>query len=765
MDIVQSSPTDGTSPWSFPKFSFFRDNQRSFSHLALHTDGPVTLTGKNPERITIEEVSASYLSTLQVPVALGRDLPATLDQGPGAARYALISNALWQRQFNADPGVIGQTLSLDNEPWEIAGVLPEGFRGLSGRAEALVNLSARSADALQEEWGLEFSLIGRLRPEVDPRSARNEAEQLGPRIYAAYPMREGTFTTSKAPEAWGATARSLDAIRTAPMLRQSMFVLFGATALVLLIACVNLANLLVARALARRQEIAVRLAIGAGRGRLVRMLVTESLTLAFLGGVCSVCIGWLGARAISALNEGDALRVQGPAGGIGAVSLDQVAFDGRALAFTMAVTAIVGLVFGLIPALRATRTDLVDSLKSGSAGGGAARRVGVSRRVLVSAEIALAVILLSAAGLMGRSLAKLLDVDPGFDADGVLTLRLNVTPGAFAPDSMPGFYDQLQEAVAAVPGVTSVSLADCPPLNNGCNGTIMTFADRPASSSGNAMVGVHWVSPNWFQTLHVPLKRGRLFADTDRLNTPRVVLINEAAARQYFPGEDPIGKRIAVYQGGFDKGAEIVGIVGDVRYGTIDSTARPDAYISYGQARLSRMMLFVRSAGDPVLLTGPVREAIRRVAPAFPVHDVRPMTSRVSASGSQARFGALLLALFAGVALSLALIGIYGVMSFAVARRTRELGIRMALGASGHSVRGLVLSEVIWLTGSGLVIGLLGALATTRVLRSLLFEVSTTDPMTYVVISLVLTATALAAGWIPARKAARLDPVTALRRD
>ena len=559
-------------------------------------------------------------------------------------------------------------------------------------------------------------------------------------------------------------SRPLDTIRVASGLRRSLLVLFGAVGLVLLIACVNLANLLVARAISRKQEIAVRLALGAARSRLVRLLVTESAVLAMLGGIGSLAVALAGARILSGINPQETLRVQGLEGGIGAVGFDTIRLDGRALLFAFVVTVLVGLLFGLLPALRATRADLTHDLKDGSSAAGSGRRVGVSRRSLVVAEVSLALVLLAGSGLMIRSLANLLSVDPGFDSSNVLTLRLSVPAGNVAPDSMPGFYDALQATIAAVPGVQQVSLADCPPLSNGCNLTIMTFADRPQNSSGNAMVGVHWVSPSWFSTMRVPLKRGRVFSETDRLGTPKVVLINEEAARTYFRGEDPIGKKVAIYQGGFHTGAEVIGIVGNVRFGTIDSTARPDTYISYGQASISRMMIFVRTAGDPLAIAASVRAAIRDAAPRNPIYDVQAMSSRVASASAQTRFSAILLGLFAAIALSLAVMGIYGVMSFAVAQRTREIGIRMALGAGRRRVLGLVVREGVILGGVGVLIGLAAALALTRVMRTMLFEVKTTDLASYVAMVAVLAAAAFVASWIPARRAAKVDPMVALRR-
>jgi putative ABC transport system permease protein len=764
MDVVQTLDAGGTAQWSFPRYAFYRDAQKSFGSLAVHRSRPVTLTGTDPQRVTIEDVSPQYLRTLAIDVARGRDFGADVDVAGGAPRQVILTDAMWQSRFGADPGILGKNLLIDNQPWEIIGVLPPGFRGLSGNAAAFLNLTARAPESLAESWSLEYSMIARLAEGVTAQQASSEARGLGPRIAAAFPSQAGTLTTSRAPEKWSADAHPLDDIRVADGVRRSLLVLFGAVGLVLLIACVNLANLLIARAVSRKREIAVRLAIGAGRGRLVRMLVTESLILAVLGGVASLAIAVAGTRVLSTINPQETLRVQGLSGGLGVAGFETISFSGTALAFTFIVTLAVGLLFGLLPALRATRTELTSDLKDGRAGHGAVRRVGGGRRALVVAEIALALVLLAGSGLMIRSLGNLLNVDPGFDGTNTLTLRLAVPAGVVAPDSMPGFYGQLQEAIQGLPGVESVALADCPPLSGGCNGTIMTFADRPPSATGNAMVGVHWVSANWFSTMRVPLKRGRLFTDADRLGAPKVVLINEAAAREYFPGEDPIGKRVAVYQGGFNTGAEVVGIVGDVRFGTIDSTARPDTYISYGQARLPRMMIFVRTTGDASVLTAPVRAMVRRIAPQMPVFDIMPMRDRMGAATSQARFSAVLLTIFAIVALSLAVIGIYGVVSFGVAQRTREIGIRMALGADGQGITGLVLREGTLLAALGVVIGLAGALAGTRALRTMLFEVTTTDPVTYGGIVLVLVVAVLLANWLPARRAARVDPMIALRR-
>ena len=768
MDIVQWTDVrageDGAVAWSYPKFGFFRDQQRSFSSVAAYVPMQTIVTGNEPERIGGEQVTAAYLTTLGVHVAHGRNFPVELDAAPGSRKVAIISDALWQRRFNADPNVAGKTLDLNNETWEIAGVLPPGFRGLSGRADVLTNVTARPAQDLSQTWPLEFSVIGHRKLGVTAEQAETEARAIGSRIYAAFPIQKGTLTTNARLDKWTAVARPLNTIRVAPALRRSLLVLFGAVAMVLLIACVNLANLILARAVSRKREIAVRLAIGAGRGRLVRLLLTESLVLGAAGGVVSLAIARIGTSVLSTINPQEALQAQRLSGAVGAVGFESIRLDGRALAFTFAVSMVVAVMFGLVPALRASRANLASDLKDGSARAGTGRRIGVSRRALVVAEIALALVLLAGSGLMIRSLGNLLNVNPGFDGTNVLTLRLSVPAGVVAPDSMPGFYDELQREIAGLPGVRQVALADCAPLSNACGGTIMTFADRPVSATNNAMVGVHWVSPSWLGTLRVPLKRGRAFTDADQLATGKVVMINEAAARKFFPGEDPIGKRVAVFQGGFNTGAEVIGIVGDVRYGTIDSTARPDAYISYGQSRVSRMMIFVRTDGDPSAIAPAVRALIRRIAPRDPVYDIRPMSSRIASASGQARFSAIVLAMFGAVALTLAAMGIYGVISFGVAQRTHEIGIRVALGADRGRVVSLVLREGAWMAAVGALLGFAAALALTRVLRTALFEVATTDPPTYIAIGIVVASVVTVASWIPARRAARVDPIIALRR-
>ncbi|MEO5800369.1 MAG: ABC transporter permease [Gemmatimonadales bacterium] len=757
----ESAPSD--NPWSWPKFNFYRSVQRSHSDLALYANGNFIIGATESERVTGEWISDRYLGTLGIVPALGRDLPANLDAGPGAAPLALISDALWQRRFNADPATIGKTVSIDGRPFMVQGVLPAGFRGVTGRADVLVPITTRDAEDLTQSWSLEFSMIGRLKPGVSATSAESEAALLGTRIYDASPMKESTVGPD-AKGGWSAAAHPLDALRVSPSVRRALLVLFGAVSFVLLIACVNLANLLLGRAAARRREIGIRLAVGAGRARLVRLLLAESLMLALLGGAASLLVAWLGTRLLQAANPMEALQAQGLAG-LGVVGFANVSLDGAAMCFTIGVTLLVGIVFGLVPALHATRTQLTEALKEGTAATPVRGfHPGISRSMLVVVEVALAVVLLVGSGLMLRSLGNLLSINPGFDAEHVLTMRLGMIPGRIPRDSMPGFYNQLIERLRAIPGVEHAGLADCPPLNGGCNGTIITFPDRPEVKGAQAPgIGVHVVTSGWFGAMRVPLVRGRLFAESDRIGTEKVILISESAARKHWPGQDPIGKRAAIYQGGFHDGATVIGVVGEVRFGTIDSLPAPEVYMPYTQAPRPSLMIFVRGKGDAASLAPSVRQVIAELAVGYPIYDLQPMTERLITASAQSRFLASLLALFAVMALSLAVMGIYGVMAFGVQQRTREIGIRMALGAEPGSVLRLVIGEGAFLAGVGALIGVGAALLLTRVMRSLLFDVAPSDPTTYLVIVALLGAAALFASWIPARRASRVDPVEALR--
>ena len=763
MRVTLVTPGHGTRPgtdqmvWSYPKYRVFRREQRVFSQTALYSDWQFTVTGGDVERLAGEYVGATLLRTLGVSPIRGRDFDRNVDDHTGAAREAILSYRLWQRRFNADPAVIGRTVDLDGAAHTIVGVTPRGFSGLSGQAELFVPITTRPNDDLEQPQSHEFWMVARRAHGVSAAGAMAAVTVLGGRVNDAVPNRMDNAR-------WGAKAEPLNNARLDPSIRRSLLVLFGAVGLVLLIACVNVANLLLGRAAVRRREIAVRLAIGAGRSRLVRLLLTESVLLALAGAAASIVVAWIGVRALGTINPATTLRMTRE-NGLGAVAFSSITLDWMALAFTFGVSLMVGVLFGMAPALNAARASLADALKGAptTSEDGAARHASAGRRMLVVAEVALALMLLAGSGLMIRSLAKLLSTDVGFDAANVLTVRLTVAD-AVAMDSSPGFYVQLLDRIRAVPGVVDASLNNCPPLNGGCSGTIIRRLDRPLVDFAHSPnVGVHWASPSWFSTLRIPLRSGRGFTDADRTGAPKVMVVNEQAARAFWPGENPVGKHAEIGMGGM-KDAEVIGVVGGVRQ-TPDSQPRPEVYVSYYQSPRPGMIIYVRTQRDPAAAGAEIRRAVHEVAPHYPIYDMKTMAERAAGATAQARFSAALLGLFALTALSLAAVGIYGVMSLAVAARTKEIGIRIALGSGQRRVLRLVMREGISLAAAGAAIGVVGALVATRVLRTLLFDVAPSDPAMYAAIVLVLGAAAVTASWIPARRASRVDPVVALRQE
>jgi predicted permease len=741
--------------WSYPKYRSFLAAQRVFSTAVLYTAGQFTFSATDPERVRGEAVGAGYLRALGLRPIRGRDFEPSVDSATGV-RQTILSYSLWNRRFNADPNIVGRTVAIDREPYVVVGIAPQFFNGLTGNADLFLPITARDAASLDQPMSHEFYMVARRAPGITEAQAIAAVKTIGGQLGEAYP---DPFTgTAK----WGAIAHPLDSQRLAPAVKRSLLVLFGAVGFVLLIACVNDANLLLGRASARRREIAVRLAIGAARGRLVRLLLTESLLLSLFGGVASVAVAWAGVRALNSVNPATTLRVARDSG-LGAVVFSSIELDWTTLAFTFGVAAVVGILFGLLPSLHATRASLAGAIKDAPAADGRRSPATSSRRALVVAEVALAIVLLAGSGLMLRSLSKLLAIDPGFDGHNVLTFRLNVPPGTMPRDSMPGFYAQLVERVRGVPGVTDVGLNNCAPLSGGCNMTPMRRLDRPGTLEQGTPMGIHWANAGWFPTMHVSLVAGRLFNATDRVGTPRVVIINEAAAKAVWPGENPIGKHVELGQGGLSD-AEVVGVVRGVRQRP-DSAAGPEAYGAFEQAIRPGVVVFVRARRAASAIGEEVRRAVRDVAPSIPIYDMQTMDARTAAATSQARFSATLLALFAFTALSLAAIGIYGVMSLAVSTRSRELGIRIALGADQGRVKRLVIREGVALAASGAAIGLVVAFMATRVLRTMLYDLAPSDPATYAVVVMLLGGTAVAAAWIPARRAARVDPVEALRAD
>lgn len=757
----EHGPSGDRLVWSFPKYETFRNAQKSFALMAAYAGNPMTLTtGEGAERLQGETVTGDYFQVLGISPMAGRDFGPDEDKGPGAPRVALIGESLWERQFSGDPAVIGTTVRLDNLPTVIIGVMPRAFRGLTGQADLWINLASGGPEDISEAWSHWLDAVGRLKPGVSLEQAEAETTVLGGVVDAAHlpPARFGPH------KAWGAIARPLEASRIDPTIGRSITVLGVAVALVLLLACVNLAGLLLARATARRREIAVRLALGARRTQVVKQLFVESTVLAIIGGAAGIGIAVLG---VGALRSFWSLAGGSLGGGrdLTWVGMNAIKLDPAALAFALGITAVTALLVGLLPALHASRADVAPALKDTDPTAQRGRLLP-ARDLLVVAEIALAAVLLAGSGLMLKSLSRLLSLDPGIAARNVLSLRMAMPPTAFQPDSAWQFYAQVLEQVAQVPGVTSAALGNCPPLNGGCNGTVIWFRDRPAVPEGSEpLVGVHFVSPDWFATLGVPLIAGRTFTPADIRGGPKVVVVNQAAAKKFWPNESPVGHIVAVGQGGFHDHAEVIAVVGDVRFGNADDAPRPDVFLSYLQAPRPDAIVYVKTTVPPEAMAPRIREVIHGLNSTLPVFEIRPMEDRVRLATVRQRFTSGVLTAFGAIALLLAIVGTYALIAWEVTRRTREIGIRMTLGARGGNVLRLILKRGALLAGIGLVIGLGGALVATRLLRSILYDTQPGDPATFAGIAALLAASAMLATLVPAWRATRIEPVEAIKSE
>ena len=742
--------------WSYPKYQVLLREQRAFATIAGYMSQSFTITGAGEaERIDGELIDGPYLETLGLPMIAGRSFTPAEQRDPGLAAVAMISESLWRRRFNADPAILGRTLITDGKPVTIVGIAASDFRGLTGRAEIWTPMVTMGVESLTEQHSHFFSVVARLTSTASIESAQSEARRLGAVIDREIPPPGGQ-------EPWSAASTPLEQLRIDPAIRGAVLILFAAIGMVLLIACANVANLMLARALDRRREIAVRLAIGAGHGRLVRQLITESLVLALLGGIAGVLLTIMSINALNAGVAFDKSPVIRQLSGLSTVSLSGIAIDLPVLMFATAATVFTGLLFGLAPALQAARASLTSDLKNGVTTLGRIRGLN-SRSVLVITQIAIAFVLLSGAGLMLRSLDRLLATDAGMEPANLLTARISL-PESYTPDQVHLFWQHLLERSRGLGGVQHAALVDCPPLAGGCNSTVVWFPES-AGTDNNTEVGVHFASSDYPRAVQLTLLKGRMFTPADRVGAPKVVVINQSAANRLFGNGDPIGRRIAVGQGGFGDGAEIIGVVADQRFETLEAPPKPDVYINFQQAMRRRGMLLLRSASDPLALVTPLRRELQQIDPNLPLYDVLSMEQRVDNSLARTRITGFLLSMFAAIALLLATVGIYGVVAYAVVQRTREIGVRMALGALRRDILGNVLRFSGTLVLSGTVIGVLAAIATTRFLRSFLYEVDPIDPTIFAVLVALLVTTAIIASLIPALRAARVDPIIALKSE
>jgi predicted permease len=738
------------------RFNFlgWREQSTAFEAMAAFSDQRLGLTGGGgePEEISVQLATPELFRVLGVKPILGRGITQE-DARPDAPQVAVLSHGLWRRRFGGDPQLIGKAITLNGAPFTVAGVLPEGFqwhiRTMSGTgkpAEIWTVLSMPTEGEAASK-GRFLSVVARLKPGVSFERAETEMRTVAARLETDEPAYNKGVTVELVPLREQFVGN----------VRPALLVLFGAVGFVLLIACANVANLLLARAAAREREIALRTAIGAHRTRVVRQLLTESLLLAVLGCLLGLVFAKWGLEALVAISPRDLVNLQG------------VGLDLPVLALTVIVSLATGILFGLAPALEATRLSLNDALKEGSKGGGGqdtrSRRL---RGALVVAEVALALVLLAGAGLLVKSFVRLQGIDTGFETEGVLTAVVSLPLGKYKEDAqLVAFFREATERIRALPGVRSAGIVNYLPLYGGLGANTSFFIEgRPAPPPGEEPgTDVRVTDAGYFKAMGIPLLRGRNFTDQETREARRVVLINESMARQHFPGENPLGKRVRVHMFEDPQPMEIVGVVGDVRYDNLLQEGVPAVYFPHPELTYPFMTLVVRTAGDPAEMTPAVRRVVREIDPDQPISDVRTMEQVMADTVGRARFNTLLLGLLAGLATVLAAVGIFGVMSYSVTLRTREIGLRMALGAGKGQVLGLILKQGLLLTSIGIAIGLAGALALTRLLSSLLYGVSATDPLTFTAIAALLTAISCIACYIPAQRAARVDPQIALRYD
>ncbi len=729
-------------------FFDWKEQNRIFEDMAAFGDTTSNLTsGGEPEEIPSQIATTSLFNILGVNPLLGRTF--TPDDGkPGQPGVVVISFGLWQRRFGGDPEIIGRKLILNGAETTVIGVMPAGFNwhvkaGSMTRKMAEMWSPWQVEERNRQRRGRGAMAMARLKPGVSFEQAQAEMTAIHSRIEQQW---------SEFNAGWGVNLVPLRA-QFAGEIRLALLVLLGAVGMVLLIACANVANLLLVRAAGRQREVAVRAALGAGRGRIVRQLLTESLLLAGLGGLAGLALAWWGTDLLVSLAPPDLLN------------LPQVKINAAVLGFTLGISLLTGVIFGLAPAFEATRFNLTESLKEGGKNIGGSMRSHRLRNSLVILEVAMALVLLVCAGLLIRSFARLQGVDPGFNAHNVLTMRVSLPRQKYDNDQKRiNFFRQAVAQMQVLPGVESVGAVNFLPFAAPHAATSVDIEGRPLLPVAQKLkTGVMVSDMNYFRAMQIPLKRGRLFTDQEASEKRHVVAINEAFARQHFPNEDPLGKRVTIYMQDTNDFCEIIGIVGDSKHIDLDAEVRPMSYWPHPELAYSGLTLVIRTRGDAAAVASAARKVIRTLDPEQPVADVRTMESLIGTSVARARFNTLLLTIFAVVALLLAGVGIYGVMAYSVAQRTHEIGVRMALGARKSDVLRLVVRRGMMLALAGVALGVAASFCLTWLIKSMLFNVSTIDPLTFIGIPMLLVFVALLACLIPARRASKVDPMVALR--
>ncbi|HEV7904513.1 MAG TPA: ABC transporter permease [Pyrinomonadaceae bacterium] len=741
-------------PGSTANFTDLKQRSDVFSELAALDSWNTVLTGNNePERLTGVKVSANLFTLLRMNPAQGRGFVADEDR-PGNNRVVVVSHGLWQRRFGGDPSLVNKTLTLDGETYTVIGIMPEHASfpqnmGLPAYFDFEQKTDLWTPIALTDEetknrGSHHIGVVGRLKPGVGIEQAQAQLSNIMSALEQEYPDDN---------KEWGMAVVSLHE-QVVGKSRGAILILLGAVGFVLLIACANVANLLLARAASRQRELAIRTALGASRGRIMRQLLTESVLLALLGGVLGVWLAMWGVDLLIALSPGTIPRTA------------EIGIDNRVLGYTLLISLVTGVVFGLLPALQSSKPALNEMLKEGGRSGGGSPRRERARRLLVVSEVALALVLLISAGLLLKSFLRLQNVKPGFAPEGVLTAEIGLQEQKYKDERrIADFYRQTIARVKTLPGVESVGAVSHLPLSGAEEIDGFTIEGRETLAAGLVQsADFRVIAPEYFQSLGIPLIRGRHFNEQDRADSTPVMIVDETFARRFFPGEDPLGKRIN------EQGSRwphsfftVVGIVGGVKHSQLNGEARPTMYLSYEQSGWTSLTLTVRAAGDPNMLAAAVRREVLAVDKDQPVTKIAPMSEVFSKAVAPQRFNALLLNLFAAVAMILAVVGIYGVIAYTVAQRSHEMGIRIALGATRRDILRLVVGQAMLTTLLGVALGLAGAFALTRLMSSLLYEVSATDPAIFAGVALLLALVALLASYLPARRATKVDPMVALR--
>ena len=728
-------------------FSDWKEQNQVFSDMAAFFDNSFNLTGDGePEELTGQLGTTNLFSVLGTNPILGRTFAAD-DGREGQPRVIVISYGLWQRRYGGDTQIVGRQISLNERPATIIGVMPATFGWhMQGRSRARkpadIWIPFQITNDLRQRHGRFASAVARLKPGISMDQAQHEMQTIGARLAQQYPE----FDTN-----WSVNVVPLRTQMTGAI-RRPLLILLGAVAFLLLIACANVANLLLARASARRKEIAVRAGLGANRWRIARQLLTESVMLSLVGGMLGVLVAWWGTRALAALSP--------PA----LINLKTVTVSLPVLAFTLGLSVLTGIVFGLVPALEATRFDLNGLLKEGGKSVGGSTGSHRMRSMFVVTQVALALVLLVGAGLLVKSLKRLQAVDTGFNPANLLAVRVNVLPRKYDTDEKRiNFFKHAVEGMKTIPGVEEVGAIDTPPFTGLYAGTLVEVDGQKLPPDQGLKTGVCVTDANYFQTMQIPLKLGRLYNEQEATEMRHVVVVNETFVQKNLGGQNPLGRRLTIYMKEENVPSEIIGVVADHKHLGLDVPVEPVVYWPHPELVYPGMTLMLRTRGNASAVAGAARNVIHSLDPQQPIGEVSTMETFLATSVARARFSAWLLSVFSFLALVMAAVGIYGVMSYSVLQRTHEIGVRMALGAQRFDVLKLVVRKGIVLGIFGIAVGLAASFALTRLISTLLFEVTATDTATFVAVSVGLFFVTLLACYVPARRATRVDPLKALR--